>query len=76
MYETIDKDGKKRPLDYVVWSEVFTCPSCAAPIVFYDAAYNTKTGAVAESFRCESCGAELSKKRLERRTTPVRHVGR
>ena len=51
MYETTDEQGKKRALDYVVWSEVFTCPSCAGPVVFYDVAFNEKTGRVEDEFR-------------------------
>ena len=27
-------------IDYVVWSEVFTCPHCGGEVVFYDAAFD------------------------------------
>lgn len=33
MYETTHTDGRQVPIDYSVWSEVFTCPSCAAEII-------------------------------------------
>ncbi len=72
MYMTTDERGKERPLDYVVWSEVFTCPSCAGPVVFYDVAFNPDTGLVSETFRCPTCGKELTKDRVERRKLPVR----
>jgi hypothetical protein len=74
MYETTDKNGKTARIDYTVWSEVFTCPECGSPVVFYDVAYNPKTGRVVEPFRCPAagCGAELDKDRLERRLTTVR----
>lgn len=72
MYQTTDDSGMGRPLDYVVWSEVFTCPTCAGAVVFYDAAYRPKTGRVDELFFCQECGNELTKDRLERRKIPVR----
>lgn len=74
MYETAHTDGRSGRVEYTVWSEVFTCPECGSPVVFYDVAYNHKTGRVVEPFRCpgSGCGAELDKKRLERRLTTVR----
>ena len=72
MYLTTDERGKQRPLDYVVWSEVFTCPTCGGPIVYYDAAFDTQTGRVADVFRCNSCGMELTKSNVERRKISVR----
>jgi len=72
MYETTAEDGRVRPLDYVVWSEVFSCPSCAAAVVFYEVAYDPRTGRVAKFFDCPTCGAELTKDRAERRLVPIR----
>ena len=72
MYKTTDERGRERPIDFVVWSEVFTCPSCAGPIVFYEAAFNERTGKVSDTFHCPSCGKELNKARVERRKTTVR----
>jgi hypothetical protein len=74
MYETTHTDGTSARIDYTVWSEVFTCPNCGSPVVFYDVAYDAATGRVVEPFRCpaDGCGAELNKNRLERRLTTVR----
>jgi DNA methylase len=72
MYKTSDERGHERTIDYTVWSEVFTCPSCAAAIVFYDAAFNPRTGKVSDIFRCPSCGKELNKDRVERRKETFR----
>jgi DNA modification methylase len=74
MYLTTDDKGKEHPLDYVVWSEVFTCPTCADPIVFYDVAYRPTTGRVDPSFNCPSCGTELTKDTLQRRTVGTRSL--
>lgn len=74
MYETTHTNGQPARIEYTVWSEVFTCPECGSPVVFYDVAYNPRTGRVDEPFRCSApgCGAELDKDRLERRLTTVR----
>lgn len=74
MYETTHTDGKPARIEYTVWSEVFTCPECGSPVVFYDVAFDKSTGAVGDTFRCSAagCGAELDKDRLERRLTTVR----
>lgn len=74
MYKTTDERGRERTIDYTVWSEVFSCPSCAGPIVFYDEAFDPRTGRVSDSFRCPSCGQELNKDRLERRKVSVRSL--
>jgi hypothetical protein len=72
MYLTADEAGKQRPFDYVVWSEVFTCPECAGAIVFYEVAFDPDTGRVSEKFRCPSCGKELTKNSVEQRLIRVR----
>ena len=72
MYKTTDERGRERTIDYTVWSEVFTCPSCAGPIIFYEAAFNPRTGKVKRHFRCPSCGKELNKDRVERRKSTIR----
>ena len=54
-------------IDYVVWSEVFTCPHCGGEVVFYDVAFVPATGRVRNEFFCSSCGAALGKRTLERR---------
>lgn len=72
MYQTTHTNGEPARILYTVWSEVFTCPQCGSPVVFYEVAYNSGTGRVEEPFRCPGCGAELDKNRLERRLTTVR----
>ena len=61
MYKTKTPDGAECNIDYTVWSEVFTCPHCAAAVVFYDAAFDAEyDGTVRESFPCTSCGATVA----------------
>jgi hypothetical protein len=62
-------DTNEGSINFLVWSDVFTCPQCQKDVIFLDAAYTQGDG-VAETFKCPSCGAELSKasasKRMER----------
>ncbi len=71
MYRTAVTRGNGKTfeahIDYVVWSEVFTCPHCGGEVVFYNAAFDPDTGRVDDEFSCPSCGAALRKGALERR---------
>ena len=75
MYETKHADGKKGRIEYMVWSEVFSCPSCAGEVVFSDEALDQETKRVRASFPCPHCAADLKKDNLERvfesRTDPA-----
>ena len=71
MYETTHTDGRPARIDYTVWSEVFTCSFCGDRVVFYDAAFDVKTGRVLDEFPCPACGVLLNKNRLERRMVDV-----
>ena len=70
MYETLHTDGKcKGRINYVVWSEVFTCPNCANDVVFMDQAYDPKTGKFAGEFVCPHCRAALTTRSCEHKFT-------
>ena len=75
MYETKHGRGGTGTIDYTVWSEVFTCPICGGEVVFYDAAFDSKSGSVRTTFRCPACGAGLTKGRLQRRLSQVKTLG-
>jgi DNA modification methylase len=67
MYETLHTDGKtKGQIEYVVWSEIFTCPECAGTVNFVDEALEGDTKRTRDVFPCPHCGAELNKDRLDR----------
>ncbi|MHB8252662.1 MAG: DNA methyltransferase [Acidiferrobacter sp.] len=67
MYETLHTDGKtKGRIEYSVWSEVFSCPSCAGEVVFLDEALDQETKRVKDNFPCPHCSVELTKAGLER----------
>lgn len=65
MYETRHSDGSLCKVDYFVWSEVFTCPSCATQLVFSEMALDGDTGRVRKELKCRSCNSEIKKNDLE-----------
>lgn len=70
MYETLHTDGRRKGrINYVVWSEVLTCPNCAGDVVFMDQAYNAKTGKFAGEFECPHCRAALTTRSCEHKFT-------
>jgi predicted RNA-binding Zn-ribbon protein involved in translation (DUF1610 family) len=56
----------KGRINYTVWSDVFVCPQCGEEMVFWDVALDGEAGRVRSSFPCPDCGAEQSKRSLER----------
>jgi hypothetical protein len=64
MYETTAADGKTvGRIDYTIWSEVFSCSTCAAPIQFLAAERSEEEEGRAK-LRCEKCGALARKEEL------------
>lgn len=63
MYNTM-VDGKSAVVNYTVWSDVYTCPSCASEIVSWQEAVNLQKETIADSFHCPVCGTLCSKKNL------------
>jgi len=69
LYETLHTDGKtKGHIHYLVWSDIFVCPSCTQEIVFFDAAYSIGAGKLKDEFHCPHCGTTLVKSGLEHAT--------
>jgi len=70
MYETRDsKTGATCPIDFTVWSEVFSCPHCSGELEFWDLAWDEESGTLADKPTCSHCSKEVSKRDLIRRTT-------
>ncbi len=70
MYETQDpKTGATCPIDFTIWSEVFSCPHCAGELEFWDLAWDEESGTLANLPACPHCTAEVSKRDLIRRIT-------
>ena len=70
MYETHDStDGTPSPIDFTVWSEMFSCPHCSGELEYWDLAYDESSGKIDDQLKCPHCSAEISKRDLIRRTT-------
>ena len=54
-----------------MWSEVFLCPQCSGEIIFLDEALDEDTQRVKESFACPHCGAQMTKRSLDKCRTTV-----
>lgn len=54
------------PINYTIWSDVFSCPECSDEVVFWDVALDRTLGKVRDHFHCPSCNARLSKRKLDR----------
>jgi DNA modification methylase len=66
MYETKHSDGRIGRINHILWSDVFTCPECAGDVVFWEAAVDKNAGKINDEFPCQSCGALLTKRNMDR----------
>jgi hypothetical protein len=69
MYETIHEKQIKGQINYVIWSDVFTCPNCSSDIVFWDHAVENNT--ILDEFLCPNCNVQLTKKELDKKWVTV-----
>lgn len=56
-------DGKPMmgKINYVVWSDVFICPTCSNELIFWHVAVDKENGKVLDRFSCPHCGSGLKK---------------
>lgn len=64
MFETRHTSEVKGKVNYVVWSDIFTCPECGGDLVFWDVAIDQERGKVRDRFPCTHCGSLQSKRSL------------
>ncbi|HOQ98926.1 MAG TPA: DNA methyltransferase [Anaerolineae bacterium] len=77
MYRTRHSDGRLvGRINYVIWSDVFLCPQCQCEVIFW--LHASEDGQIRDNIGCPNCGAEVSKRSLERAKTTVvdRALGR
>lgn len=60
IYETKHTNGQKGIINYVVWSDVFICPTCSKELVFWDVAIGDSKE-VKNPFSCPCCNTQLKK---------------
>jgi DNA modification methylase len=56
-------DGLPIPgeINYVIWSDVYICPSCSKEYVFWEVAVDFKNGKIKNEYDCPCCGARIAK---------------
>lgn len=55
-----------REIDYVIWSEVYTCPHCGAPSPFSDMGFDFTTRRPRRTIVCPACRRSIAATRLVR----------
>jgi DNA modification methylase len=64
MWDTLHSDGKTvGKINYIVWSDVYSCPECAHEFIYYNHAFKDKGNSVefAPAFSCPACHNLISK---------------
>ena len=70
MYETKHTNGGKGFINYVVWSDIFICPTCGEELVFWDVAIGDSKE-VQNPFSCPKCKTKLKKSNCSRAQEPI-----
>lgn len=65
MYET-EVNGKTAKVNFTVWSDDFSCPSCGGELNYWDAAVDLENEIIRDDFECPHCGTHVTKKDLNR----------
>jgi 16S rRNA G966 N2-methylase RsmD len=61
MFETTHENGGKGIINYVLWSDVYTCPYCGEDLVYWHTAVDIKKGKILDTFECPNCKSALKK---------------
>ena len=64
MWETLHSDGKTTgKINYIVWSDLYSCPECSEGFVYYDEAFvqNSNSVKFTPEFNCPKCNCSISK---------------
>ncbi|MCR1345614.1 site-specific DNA-methyltransferase [Acidithiobacillus ferrooxidans] len=70
LYETKHLNSEtKGKVNYIIWSDVFSCPECAGEIIFWDSAVDLSAGKVLDQIECPHCSSEVTKRSLDRSWT-------
>lgn len=66
MYETWDDLSKSwARINYVIWSDVFSCPNCSIEDTYWNYAFNKENESVNDEFNCPNCNSNLKKSNLK-----------
>jgi len=66
MYETKHTDGSIGRVNFMVWSEVASCPECSHEFVLWDVMADTTEGRMKKEFNCPRCSNSLKKRTIQK----------
>jgi DNA modification methylase len=69
LYHTKHHNGVNGIINYIVWSEIFTCPVCSSDVNFWECAVFNND--VEDVFNCKSCNSSITKRSLGKRYETV-----
>ncbi len=58
--------GEIGKINYLIWSEMFSCPTCSEELIYWDLVIDEDTNSFKKTFTCPQCKSELNKKLLEK----------
>lgn len=61
IFETKHTDGTVGIINFVVWSEIVSCPNCSNEFSLWEVSADTTIGRMKSEFNCNSCGSKLTK---------------
>jgi DNA modification methylase len=67
MYKTRHQGEHYGKINAVVWSDVFICKNCTQDLIYWNEAIDHKLGKVKDEFPCPNCGANSTKKSLDKK---------
>lgn len=63
MYET-EVLGSKASINYVIWSDVYSCPNCGSELTLWEHTVNLDDKIIRNEFYCPHCGSLCTKKNM------------
>ncbi|MBD3107924.1 DNA methylase [Bacillus sp. AGMB 02131] len=74
MFETNHSNTEIGKINYVIWSDIFTCPNCLEEVIYWDHAVDLENNKTREKFPCKSCNATLTKRNLDKKLITINDV--
>lgn len=63
---TTQVNGRTAKINYVIWSDIYTCPTCGKEINLWKEAVSEDTLSIFDTFMCPHCGTSCCKKNMEK----------
>lgn len=66
MYETKHTDGTIARINFMVWSEITSCPNCNYEFVLWDLMIDSEKGEMKKEFNCPHCEKIINKRSIQK----------